>query len=473
MTHQCTAVAWLAHAAGAAGRVIPRVRAFTADQRRPDAGARGLPRSARARGLVAGGAGGGDAARDGRVRGGMAAHARRRRSARPAGRRVLRPRHRVPPGARAVRRRRVVAAARRRSHRTDGADHHLCHGRSGLPADGEAERLRGEPAMASLLRRHRQRLAIVARRAQGLRGEPRMSESPRDGAVFMKVLGLRDVILMNVVAVVGMRWIARGARTGPESVPLWILAWIAFLVPHAVAISSLARKYPEQGGIYAWTRRAFGPGHGFVCGWFLWVNNLFYFPSLLLFGAANFAAIGGEGWHALGSSRAFSVAFVLGGIWLAAGISIIGLRWGKWLENAGVMHHGSAWGQVAADRRPARRVNSRRHPDRLRRAGGGPLRIGDPVHRADDDAGRDRARHAGAVVGDVLRLFRLRDHRPGRTGGEGSAAHHPDRHRRRRHRDDAGLHRRLGVGAGRGAGVVAEGIERHHRRRAARRGTRR
>src|SRR4029079_8801197 len=133
---------------------------------------------------------------------------------------------------------------------------HLCHGRSGLPADGEAERLRGEPAMASLLRRHRQRLAIVARRAQGLRGAPRMSESPRDGAGFIKALGLRDVILMNVVAVVGMRWIARGARTGPESVPLWILAWIAFLVPHAVAISSLARQYPEQGGIYAVTRGA-------------------------------------------------------------------------------------------------------------------------------------------------------------------------------------------------------------------------
>jgi amino acid transporter len=145
-----------------------------------------------------------------------------------------------------------------------------------------------------------------------------MTQTTRDGAGFIKALGLRDVILMNVVAVVGMRWIARGARTGPESVPLWILAWIAFLVPHAVAISSLARKYPEQGGIYAWTRRAFGPGHGFVCGWFLWVNNLFYFPSLMLFGAANFAAIGGASWQSLGSSRWFSVVFVLGGIWLAA-----------------------------------------------------------------------------------------------------------------------------------------------------------
>jgi amino acid transporter len=152
---------------------------------------------------------------------------------------------------------------------------------------------------------------------------------------FFKVLGLRDVVLMNVVAVVGMRWIARGARAGPPSVTLWILAWIAFFVPLALAVSALARKYPEQGGVYAWVRRAFGSGHGFICGWCLWVNNLFYFPSVLLFGAANFAAIGGAGWQPMGASRWYSVLFVLAGIWVAAGINIIGLRWGKWLQNAG------------------------------------------------------------------------------------------------------------------------------------------
>jgi hypothetical protein len=41
-----------------------------------------------------------------------------------------------------------------------------------------------------------------------------------DGPRFFKALGLRDVVLMNIVAVVGMRWIARGARVGPASVTL-------------------------------------------------------------------------------------------------------------------------------------------------------------------------------------------------------------------------------------------------------------
>jgi amino acid transporter len=152
---------------------------------------------------------------------------------------------------------------------------------------------------------------------------------------FIKAMRLRDVVLMNVVAVVGLRWIARGARTGPPSVTLWVLAWIAFFVPLATAVSRLAAKYPEQGGVYVWVRRAFGPTQGFICGWCLWVNNLFYFPSVLLFGAANLAAIGGPHWQAIGATRGFSVAFVLAGIWLAAGLNIVGLRESKWLQNAG------------------------------------------------------------------------------------------------------------------------------------------
>ena len=152
---------------------------------------------------------------------------------------------------------------------------------------------------------------------------------------FIKAMRLRDVVLMNVVAVVGLRWIARGARTGPASVTLWILAWIAFFVPLAIAVSRLARRYPDQGGVYVWVRRAFGPTHGFICGWCLWVNNLFYFPSLLLFGAANLAAIGGAQLQALGATRPYAVVFVLGGIWIAAAINILGLRESKWLQNAG------------------------------------------------------------------------------------------------------------------------------------------
>src|SRR6478609_213044 len=148
-------------------------------------------------------------------------------------------------------------------------------------------------------------------------------------------LRLWDVVAMNIVAIVGLRWISRSARIGAPAVTLWILACLLFFVPLAAVLAELSSRHPDQGGIYAWARRAFGPAHGFICGWCMWVNNLFYFPSLLLFAAANLAAIGGPRLQAIGETRTFAVVIVLAGIWLAAGINVIGLRESKWLQNAG------------------------------------------------------------------------------------------------------------------------------------------
>jgi glutamate:GABA antiporter len=152
---------------------------------------------------------------------------------------------------------------------------------------------------------------------------------------FIKALGLWDVIMMNIVAVVGLRWIARSSRLGAPSVTLWVLAALAFFVPLAMTVSRLAQRYPEQGGIYVWVRRAFGPVHGFVCGWCVWVNNLFYFPSLLLFAAANLPlALGAES-AALAENRLYSVAFVLVVLWVLIGVNVLGFTRGKHLQNVG------------------------------------------------------------------------------------------------------------------------------------------
>ena len=152
---------------------------------------------------------------------------------------------------------------------------------------------------------------------------------------FIKSLGLWDIVAMNIVAVVGLRWIARGARVGAPSIVLWVLAWLLFFVPLAVTLRELASRYPDQGGMYAWTRRAFGPVHGFICGWCLWVNNLFYFPSLLLFAAANVLLAFGDRFTDLADSRLYSLAFVLVALWLFVGLNILGLAAGRWLQTLG------------------------------------------------------------------------------------------------------------------------------------------
>ena len=152
---------------------------------------------------------------------------------------------------------------------------------------------------------------------------------------LIQSLRLWDVVAMNIVAVVGLRWISRSARLGAPSVTLWILACLVFFVPLAAVLAELSSRHPEQGGIYAWARRAFGPTHGFVCGWCMWVNNLFYFPALLLFGAANATLVFGSGGALIADNRLYSVAFVVGALWFCTLLNIVGFSAGKWLQHIG------------------------------------------------------------------------------------------------------------------------------------------
>jgi len=155
----------------------------------------------------------------------------------------------------------------------------------------------------------------------------------RKVAGLITSLTLWDVVAMNIVAIVGLRWISRSARIGAPAITLWILAGLLFFIPLAAVLAELSSKHPEQGGIYAWARRAFGPLHGFICGWCMWVNNLFYFPSLLLFAAANaLIPFGAEG---LADSRAYSITFVLGFVWATTVLNIFGFSAGKWLQHVG------------------------------------------------------------------------------------------------------------------------------------------
>lgn len=148
-------------------------------------------------------------------------------------------------------------------------------------------------------------------------------------------LGLRDLVLFNIAAVVGIRWLAAAAHAGPGSITLWALAAALFFVPSALAVSRLAVKFPEEGGLYVWTRRSFGDWHGFLCGWCYWLSNLFYFPNLLLAGISIAGyTLGGE-YVYLANDRGFVVTVSLMVLWLALLTNLVGVRVGKWTENLG------------------------------------------------------------------------------------------------------------------------------------------
>ena len=136
--------------------------------------------------------------------------------------------------------------------------------------------------------------------------------------------------MFNIAAVIGVRWLAAAAHTGPGSITLWLLAAGLFFVPSALAVAALSRRFPHEGGIYIWTRDAYGDWNGFLCGWCYWVSNLFYLPSLLLAGIGMTSAALG-----FAEDRMWVVAIALTALWIAASTNLFGLGIGKWTGNLG------------------------------------------------------------------------------------------------------------------------------------------
>jgi glutamate:GABA antiporter len=150
-----------------------------------------------------------------------------------------------------------------------------------------------------------------------------------------RVMGFWDVHLFCIATVLGPRWIAAAARNGPSSISLWVLAALLFFVPTAFVIVELSTRFPEEGGLYVWTKMAFGDFHGFVAGWTYWIYTVFYFPGLLLASAAMAAYIGGTGSAWMAQNRTFLLAGSFTILLVAVWLNIIGLHIGKWLQNAG------------------------------------------------------------------------------------------------------------------------------------------
>src|ERR1700690_875198 len=157
----------------------------------------------------------------------------------------------------------------------------------------------------------------------------------RPAATLRRELRLRDLIFFDICAIVSLRWVAAAAHAGPGSFVLWIIAAIFFFLPSAITVSSLSRRFPEEGGLYIWTKRAFGDQHAFLCGWFYFISNVLYLPSLLLAGISMTAfAFGGLG-QRVAEDRVFALPITLAVLWAAFAANFFGMKVAKWISAFG------------------------------------------------------------------------------------------------------------------------------------------
>jgi amino acid transporter len=152
-----------------------------------------------------------------------------------------------------------------------------------------------------------------------------------------RTLGLADVVLFFVVAGSNLQWVATAAAAGASSIPVWLIGGCAMFAPLAISVVFLSSRIPDEGGLYVWSKRAFGPFAGFITGWTYWASNLPYFPALLYFAAGNALFIGGTNGGALSGAPGYYIAVALAGLALATIVNVYGLAVGKWLNNAGAI----------------------------------------------------------------------------------------------------------------------------------------
>ena len=160
-----------------------------------------------------------------------------------------------------------------------------------------------------------------------------MAASP----ALKRSIRFRDLALFYVVSGLSVRWTAMAAAAGPSILVVWVAALTCFFVPLAASVAELSSRHPDEGGLYVWTREAFGPFSGFIAAWTYWMSNLPYFPGVLYFGAASALFAFGPRAQALAGSPGYYVAFAAGWLAIITLLNIRGVDAGKWLNNVSAL----------------------------------------------------------------------------------------------------------------------------------------
>jgi glutamate:GABA antiporter len=154
-------------------------------------------------------------------------------------------------------------------------------------------------------------------------------------ASLKKPLGLGDLVLTQILFVVGSSWVGAAAKLGSSHLFFWLLAILLFYIPQAAVVIYLNRRMPLEGGIYQWAKLGFNEFTGFIVAWNLWLLSITVIALGGMFVTTNLSYAIGETAAWMPNSKwcvsLISCALVVGLGW--AGVR--GLSLGKWVHNIG------------------------------------------------------------------------------------------------------------------------------------------
>lgn len=124
------------------------------------------------------------------------------------------------------------------------------------------------------------------------------SESPVTASGRKKIvstakgsLTMMAMAILLITSIFSLRGLPSEAKYGIQSIFFFIFAAVVFLVPFSLVCAELASTYTKSGGLYRWVSEAFGPKWGWTAMYLEWQTIIFWFPTVLMFGAASLAYI--------------------------------------------------------------------------------------------------------------------------------------------------------------------------------------
>ncbi len=148
----------------------------------------------------------------------------------------------------------------------------------------------------------------------------------------IKSLGQRDMVLFTVSAILLLDTLAASASIGASSIFWWVFLGFIFFIPFALICAEMGCAYPEQGGIYAWVKKAFGERWAARATWAYWVNTAVWIPAIFILFAGIYAQIFSPDMSLYGQ---ITIGIVL--TWVAVAANIVTLDIGKWIPNIGAI----------------------------------------------------------------------------------------------------------------------------------------
>ena len=159
-----------------------------------------------------------------------------------------------------------------------------------------------------------------------------MTGNAPDATELRRTLGVADLVLAQILLIVGLTSLGPAARLGSLQWIYWLLGIVFFQIPLAFTVMHLVRAMPLEGALYQWARAAFGDFAGFMVAWNFWNFIIVLLSTIGLTIAAGIGYAGGaaEAWMSsrvwqAGVSALVALALVL--------LAIAGFGTAKWLYN--------------------------------------------------------------------------------------------------------------------------------------------